>query len=200
MEQAESVKLFISRHRKLKRHLAKMKASLPESLDQAFDRYYEKQPLTYVKFEEKLFRMESLIAQMDEQLRTVDSMSMLKQAAGRVSYIADRLDEIEAAVFNRGRRRRRFPFDLSDFFKQAAGEKQQNGFSESKGEISSLAEAYDVLELEEGVSLVEVMRTFRRMAKKYHPDARGGDRTDETQLRRVVEAYQLIKDTFSQDD
>lgn len=199
MAQAESLKIFLDRHRKLKRHLAKMKASLPESLEQAFDRFYEKQPLTYVKFEEKLFRMESLIVQMDEQLRAVDSMAMLRQAAGRVSYIADRLDEIESAVFQRARRRRRFPFDLSDFFKQAAGRRRQNGFSESKGELSSLSEAYAVLELEEGAGLLEVMRTFRRMAKKYHPDARGGDRSDESALRRVVEAYQLIKESLTQD-
>ncbi len=199
MAQAESIKHFLERHRKLKRHLAKMQASLPESLDQAFNRYYESQPLTYVKFEEKLFRMEILMTQMNEQLREVDSMSMLRQAAGRVNYIADRLDEIEAALFNRSRRRRRFPFDLSDFFSRASSGQQQNGFSESKGEVSSLSQAYSVLELEEGVSLIEVMRTFRRMAKKYHPDARGGDRSDETQLRKVVEAYQLIKESLSTD-
>ncbi|MFQ5587756.1 MAG: DnaJ domain-containing protein [Nitrospiria bacterium] len=199
MARTESLKIFIHRHRELKRHLSKMKASLPESLDHAFDRFYEKQPLTYVQFEEKLFRIDALIAQMDMQLRTVDGMAALRQAAGRVSYIADRLDEIESVVFQRGRRRRRFPFDLSDFFKQAAGNQRQNGFSDSRGELSSLSEAYAVLDLEEGVSLLEVMRTFRRMAKKYHPDARGGDRSDEKALRRVVEAYQLIKASLTED-
>jgi DnaJ-class molecular chaperone len=47
--------------------------------------------------------------------------------------------------------------------------------------------------VEEGTGMTEVTAAFRRYAKEYHPDARGGDRSTEAELRKVVEAYQMIK-------
>ena len=42
-----------------------------------------------------------------------------------------------------------------------------------------------------------VTRAFREKAKKFHPDARKGDRSSEPQLRRILEAYQLLKEYLS---
>ncbi|HIE65291.1 MAG TPA: hypothetical protein EYG28_01550 [Nitrospiria bacterium] len=124
-------------------------------------------------------------------------MALLRQSAGRFDYLADLLDELEAVLYRRPRRRRRASSRLSDFFSRFS-QKTGNGSSSSKGEISSLTEAYQALDLEEGVSMSRVTSVFRRLAKKYHPDAHGGDRSSESSLRRVVEAYQMIKGSHTE--
>ncbi len=193
MDQEESIRRFLVKKRRLKRHLSKMKSALPNAMEQAFDRYYETEGLTYLSIEEKLFRFESLIAKLDEEIEESDCVSKLRQAAGRVNYISDQLDAVEAKLYRRGRRRSRFPFNLSDFFNAATGQNKNGPFS-SWNEVSSISEAYQVLELDESCDFSQVTTSFRKMAKKYHPDARGGDRSDEKQLRRVVEAYRIIRE------
>jgi len=190
-DQGESVKRFLEQKRRLKRHLTKMRSALPDAFDTAFDRYYETEALTYLKFEEKLFRFESLIAKLNVEVEASEGLAQLRQAAGRVNYIADQLDAVESTLYRRGRRRSRSAFNLSDFFARATGQ-NANGSSSWK-EVSTLTEAYRILDLEEDCALPDVIRAFRRLAKQYHPDARGGDRSNEEHLRRVVEAYQVLK-------
>ena len=38
---------------------------------------------------------------------------------------------------------------------------------------------------------------FRQRAKELHPDARNGDRSSEPELRRILEAYQFLKEYLS---
>ena len=172
-----------------------MRAALPEAFDHAFDRYFNGGDLALLKVEEKLIRFESLISKLDNELDQSNSMAILRQVAGRVNYIADQVDALESLIYKRASRRSRFGFNLSDFFKYASQERK-NGSSVSWKEITSISEAYEALELEEGCHLSEVTASFRRFAKKYHPDARGGDRSNEKQLRRVVEAYQIIRENI----
>jgi curved DNA-binding protein CbpA len=47
--------------------------------------------------------------------------------------------------------------------------------------------------------MAKVTAAFRRLAKQLHPDARGGDRSQEPQLRKLVAAYQFIKDNGTED-
>lgn len=193
MDTEETIKRFLVKKRRLKRHLTKVKAALPAVMDQAFDRYYETEGLTYLSIEEKLFRFESLLTKLDGEIDASDGVAKLRQVAGRINYIADQLDAVEAKVYRRRRRRSRFPFNLSDFFNSATGQNKNGSFSEWK-EISSISEAYQALNLDEHCEFSQATTSFRKMAKKYHPDARGGDRSDEKQLRRVVEAYQMIRE------
>jgi curved DNA-binding protein CbpA len=65
------------------------------------------------------------------------------------------------------------------------------------GEVNTAGEAYEALGLEFGSSMSAVTKAFREKAKKFHPDARKGDRSSEPQLRRILEAYQLLKDYLS---
>ncbi|MFQ5598314.1 MAG: J domain-containing protein [Nitrospiria bacterium] len=195
MEHGEALKRFNQQKRKLKRLLGKMKSALPEALDRAFDRYFDREDLTFLKMEEKILRMESLISRLEVEVDRSGSPAILRQVAGRANYIADRLDELESVLYKRSRRRSRFPFNLSDFFKHTTQQDKNGSFSSWK-EISSLSEAYRTLDLEEGCDMAEVTTSFRRFAKKCHPDARGGDRSEEKQLRRVVEAYQMIKESL----
>ncbi len=197
MEEASASRKLLQRKRRIKRHLIKMKSSLIGVLEYAFDRYYEEQALSYLKVEETLYRFEDLISQLLDELESTSSMESLHQLAGRANYVADQLDVIEARVYKRSRRRGQRPVNLAGFFDtisdQAGGQA-----SDSKQEISSLSEAYSALELEEGCSLTQVMSSFRRLAKKYHPDARGGDRSNESALHRVFEAYQVLKESLAE--
>ncbi|MEQ8387220.1 MAG: molecular chaperone DnaJ [Alphaproteobacteria bacterium] len=53
---------------------------------------------------------------------------------------------------------------------------------------------YEVLGLKRGASSDEVKSAFRKLAKKYHPDANPGDKTAEQKFREVNEAYEVLKD------
>lgn len=196
MDQSNDIKKLVQRKRRLARHLFKMKSCLPDLLEHAFDRYYETQALTYIKVEEEVYRFEELFAGLGLEVETTDGMGTLRLVARRVNYIADQLDALESNVFKRARRRRRNVFNLAEFFEKFSNA-NGNGTSQAKQEISSLTEAYEILDLEEGCSLSQIMTSFRKLAKKYHPDSHGGDRSREAELRRVVEAYQVIKENFA---
>ncbi|MEO2055511.1 MAG: DnaJ domain-containing protein [Nitrospira sp.] len=196
-QDSSSSKTLNERKKKLQDHLSRLNKSLQQSLSYAFDRYYETEVLTYLKIEEKIDRFETLFLKLSDQINEADNMALLRQSAGRFDYLADLLDELEAVLYRRPRRRRRASSRLSDFFSRFS-QKTGNGSSSSKGEISSLTEAYQALDLEEGVSMSRVTSVFRRLAKKYHPDAHGGDRSSESSLRRVVEAYQMIKGSHTE--
>ncbi len=182
--------------RRLQRHLGKMKAALPDVLEHAFSRFYECQPMTYLSAEKKAYHFEGLFMVLQTEVRQVTGMANLRQVAGRVNYVADQLDALEATVFKRARRRGRRPFNLADFIERFTKQSPHSPASKNT-EISSLSEAYETLDLEEGCNLRQVMLAFRRLAKKYHPDTRGGDRSDEEALQRVVAAYQIIKESLA---
>lgn len=193
MYDADATKKLFERKRQLNRRIIELRGTLQIDLAFAFEHYYEARAYTYFAVEEKIQDFEELFLKLEIQIDESDNLSDLGRTAERVSYVEDRLDELQSEIYNRPRRRRRRPFSFGDFFNQYS---QQNGNAQSasQGEISSLAEAYQILGLEEGVNLAGVTAAFRKFAKEYHPDARGGDRSSETQLRKVVEAYQMIKD------
>jgi len=194
MGQSKIKETFPAKKKRLLRHLSKLSTALAPALDYAFDRYFEEQAMTYLNMEERLDCFEGLILKLHEQLTDAETLSALERVAGRLSYVADEVDRLEAIIYRRRRRRVRFDFNLSDFFK--ASQNNQNGFSSPGEARSSLSEAYQTLGLEEGCSLYQVTTAFRRLAKQYHPDARGGDRSDERHLRQVLAAYQLLKESL----
>ena len=59
----------------------------------------------------------------------------------------------------------------------------------SKPERRALA----VLGLGEDSDLHGVRKRYSQLVRRYHPDRNGGDRTHESRLREVIEAYQLLK-------
>lgn len=50
-------------------------------------------------------------------------------------------------------------------------------------------EAFGVLGLEPGATRAAVKRAYKGLVRRYHPDANGGDRSTEPQLRKVIDAY-----------
>jgi hypothetical protein len=53
--------------------------------------------------------------------------------------------------------------------------------------------ALEVLGLQLNSSRTDLRQRYTQMVRKYHPDHNGGDRSYETRLQQVVEAYQLLR-------
>jgi len=55
------------------------------------------------------------------------------------------------------------------------------------------ARALDVLNLEAGASLHQIKTRYKELVKRFHPDANGGDRGSEERLKRVIQAYGVLR-------
>ena len=53
---------------------------------------------------------------------------------------------------------------------------------------------YKDLGVKETASIDEIKQAYRELAKKYHPDANNGDKKSEEKLKKVNEAYTVLKD------
>lgn len=53
--------------------------------------------------------------------------------------------------------------------------------------------ALDALGLDAGVTKQEVRAKFKELAKRFHPDLNGGDRSREDKLRSIIDAYNYLK-------
>jgi hypothetical protein len=54
-------------------------------------------------------------------------------------------------------------------------------------------DALSALDLEDDASLNDVKARYKELVKRFHPDANGGDRSSEEQLKRVIRAYRTLK-------
>jgi len=55
------------------------------------------------------------------------------------------------------------------------------------------AQALDVLNLESDASLHQIKARYKELVKRFHPDANGGDRGAEERLKRVIQAYGVLR-------
>lgn len=53
--------------------------------------------------------------------------------------------------------------------------------------------ALDVLHLEAGAGLHQIKARYKELVKRYHPDTNGGDRGAEERLKRVIQAYGVLR-------
>ncbi len=53
---------------------------------------------------------------------------------------------------------------------------------------------YVILGLDQGASLADIKRAYRRLARRYHPGVNPGDRAAEAMFRRISEAYETLVD------
>lgn len=55
------------------------------------------------------------------------------------------------------------------------------------------ARAFDVLNLESDASLHQIKARYKELVKRFHPDTNGGDRGAEERLKRVIQAYGVLR-------
>lgn len=53
---------------------------------------------------------------------------------------------------------------------------------------------YKVLGLEKNATAEEIKKTYRKLAKKYHPDTNAGSKTAESKFKELNEAYEVLGD------
>lgn len=53
---------------------------------------------------------------------------------------------------------------------------------------------YDLLGLARGATLLEIKRSYRRLARKYHPDINPGDSAAEARFKEITRAYETLSD------
>jgi molecular chaperone DnaJ len=53
---------------------------------------------------------------------------------------------------------------------------------------------YEALEVDKNASDEDIKKSFRQLAKKYHPDVNPGDSTAESRFKEINEAYEVLSD------
>jgi molecular chaperone DnaJ len=53
---------------------------------------------------------------------------------------------------------------------------------------------YELLGLARGATLIEIKRSYRRLARKYHPDINPGDTAAEAHFKEITRAYETLTD------
>src|SRR5437762_14020100 len=59
---------------------------------------------------------------------------------------------------------------------------------------TSVKDHYKTLGVSETASADEIKKAYRKLAKKYHPDATGGDKTKAAKFKEVTEANETLGD------
>src|SRR5438105_5074984 len=53
---------------------------------------------------------------------------------------------------------------------------------------------YDTLKVDRKASADEIRKSYRRLARKYHPDLNPGDKAAEDRFKKLQEAYDVLSD------
>lgn len=56
------------------------------------------------------------------------------------------------------------------------------------------ADLYDILEVDRGTSPDELKKSYRRLARQYHPDANPGNADAEAKFKEISQAYEILSD------
>lgn len=175
------------------RRIAQLRAQTEKSLDFAIETMFQERTESYLHVEEGLLEVDRMLALVEEEVEHICELNAAQRLESRLEFIEDRFEEFESEIRQRPRRRRN-KINLFNFFKAAAG--GGGDPMASAGEIRSAIQAFEILEIEFGSSLLAVTRAFRERAKKLHPDSRQGDRSSEPELRKIIEAYQYLKNEY----
>jgi hypothetical protein len=85
------------------------------------------------------------------------------------------------------------PFGILRELGGRAGWRAERPAPEARTLRNAEQKAFDVLGLEVDATSADIKARFKLLVKRHHPDANGGDRSCEDQLRRIIQAYNYLK-------
>ncbi|MGH7209193.1 MAG: DnaJ domain-containing protein [Nitrospiraceae bacterium] len=177
----------------MRRRIEALRTKTVDSLDFAIDHMMQDRVDSYFKVEEGLEEIDRTLGLIEEDLDEIRDLSGALRLDSRLEFIEDLFEELDSEARQRPRRRRR-RLNMSDFFRAAGGGGDALG---SRGEIANASDALNALGLDSGSSMAAITAAFRQRAKRLHPDVRKGDRSSEPELRRIIEAYQYLRENLS---
>ncbi|MDH5666434.1 MAG: J domain-containing protein [Nitrospira sp.] len=178
----------------MQKRIGSLRLKAGDSLDIAVDVMMEARVDGFFRVEQGLEEIIRSLVEIEDELEVIRDLSGAIRLESRLEFVEDRWDEFDSEIRERPRRRRR-KLNLADLLKSAGGDGR--ALSENPGSINNAVDAYAVMGVEFGSSLADVTAAFRVKAKLLHPDANNGDRSSEPELRRMLEAYQFLKEYLS---
>jgi len=184
---------FIRFQNGMRRRIDSLRPKAEASLELAVDTMMEERVDSFFRVEEGLEEIIKSLLQIEEELGEIRDLSGAMRLESRLEFVEDRWDQFDSEIRERPRRRRK-KISLADMLKAAGG-----GGDPSQGSsgINNAMDAYAAMGMEFGCSLADVTAAFRHKAKQLHPDSNMGDRSAEPELRRMLEAYQFLKEYLS---
>jgi hypothetical protein len=175
------------------KRIGSLRTKTEDSMECAVDTMMEERVDSYFRIEQGLDEIIKSLLQIEEELEHICDLSGAMRLESRLEFVEDRWDDLDSEIRERPRRRRR-RISLADMLKAASG---GGGDLSQGGGVNNAVDAYAIMGVEFGSSLADVTTAFRQKAKQLHPDANQGDRSSEPELRRMLEAYQFLKEYLS---
>jgi len=189
-----SASKFIKFRSGMQRRIASLRAKTDDSLEVAVDTMMQERVDSFFRVEQGLEEIVKSLILIEEELDQVRDLSGAMRLESRLEFVEDRWDDFDSEIRERPRRRRR-KINLVDMLKAASG--GGGDLSQGSNSVNNAVDAYAILGMDFGSSLADVTTAFRQKAKQLHPDANNGDRSLEPELRRILEAYQFLKEYLS---
>jgi DnaJ-like protein len=178
----------------MQKRIGSLRSKTEDSMEVAVDTMMQERVDSYFRVEQGLEEIVKSLFQIEDELEQVRDLSGAMRLESRLEFVEDRWDDLDSEIRERPRRRRH-KISLADMLKAASG--GGGDLSQSSGSINNAVDAYAIMGVEFGSSLADVTAAFRQKAKLLHPDANNGDRRLEPELRRMLEAYQFLKEYLS---
>jgi DnaJ domain len=189
-----SASKYIKFRNGMQKRIGSVRSKTEDSMEAAVDTMMQERIDSYFRVEQGLEEIVKSLLQIEEELEEIRDLAGAMRLESRLEFVEDRWDDLDSEIRERPRRRRR-KISLADMLKAASG--GGGDLSQSPGSVNNAVDAYAIMGVEFGSSLADVTTAFRQKAKLLHPDANNGDRRSEPQLRRMLEAYQFLKDYLS---
>jgi len=188
-----SQRKFIKFQNGMRRRIDSLRPKAEESLELAVDTMMQERVDSFFRVEEGLEEIIKSLVQIEEEIAEIRDLSAAMRLESRLEFVEDRWDDFDSEIRERPRRRRK-KISLADMLKAASGDGDP---SQGSSSINNAMDAYAAMGVEFGSSLADITAAFRHKAKQLHPDSNNGDRSAEPELRRMLEAYQFLKEYLS---
>lgn len=182
----------------LRRRLEDMASESRKGMEYALERMFLIQPESYILFDERYSELLRLFSCLLRELDDVNSWGGLLQIQRRAGFLEERFEDVDCVLWNRPRKSRS-RISWSRFFGHATGSGGEDSGSSSHYQGLSHSEACMVLGVETTATLLEIRHRFRHLVKNLHPDVRHGDRSSEAEMRKVIEAYNVLKSILGEE-